>query len=115
MNTMDDKLYDRTQKFISNMGNLLQRLKGEASKMARKQIEPKTQTSDIIGALIIGITVGAAASLLLAPRSGKETRERIATNFKDVSKKVAAWEKEETEKLAEMVKEGKQKVKETTT
>ncbi len=115
MNTMDDKLYDRTQKFISNMGNLLQRLKGEASKMARKQIEPKTQTSDIIGALIIGITVGAAASLLLAPRSGKETRERIATNFKDVSKKVAAWEKEETEKLAEMVKGGKQKVKETTT
>lgn len=115
MNTMDDKLYDRTQKFISNMGNLLQRLKGEASKMARKQIEPKTQTSDIIGALIIGITVGAAASLLLAPRSGKETRERIATNFKDVSKKVAGWEKEETEKLAEMVKEGKQKVKETTT
>lgn len=114
MNNMDDKLYDRTEKFISNMGNLLQRLKGEASKMARQQIQPRNSTSDIIGALVIGITVGAAASLLLAPRSGKETRDKIATNFKDVSKKVAAWEKKESEKLEEMAKEGKQKVKEAT-
>ena len=115
MNTMDDKLYARTEKFVSNMGSLLQRLKGEATKMAQKQIEPKTSTSDIVGALIIGITLGAAASLLMAPRSGKETREKIATNFKDVSKKVSAWEKKESERLEEMAKEGKQKVKEATT
>lgn len=115
MNTMDDKLYAKTEKFISNMGNLLQRLKGEATKMAKEQIEPKTSTGDIVGALIIGITLGAAASLLLAPRSGKETREKIATNFKDVSKKVSAWEKKESERLEEMAEEGKRKVKEATT
>lgn len=114
MNTMDDKLYARTEKFISNMGSLLQRIKGEATKMAQKQMEPKTSTGELIGALVIGITLGAAASLLLAPRSGKETRDKIATNFKDVSDKVTDWQKKESKRLEDLAKEGEKKVKQST-
>lgn len=112
---MDDKLYAKTEKFISNMGNLLQRLKGEATRMAEKQMEPKTSTGELVGALFIGITIGAAASLLLAPRSGKETREKIATNFKDVSEKVTDWQKKEGKRLEDLAKEGEKKVKESMT
>ena len=116
MNAIDDKLYARTEKFISNMNNLLIRLKGEATKIAKRQVEPpKSSGGEIIGALAIGITIGAAASLLLAPRSGKETRDKIATNFKDVSNKVMDWEKKQGEKLQNLEKEGEKTVKQKTT
>ena len=42
----------------------------------------------VIGALIGGAAVGAAAGVLLAPKSGKETRKDIANKAKSVSKKI---------------------------
>jgi|SRR5690606_9980751 len=113
MNAVDDKLYARTEKFVNNMSNLLLRLKGEATKIARKQVEPKTSTGEIVGALAIGVTIGAVASLLFAPSSGRETRDKITTNFKDVSKKVADWQSKEGKRLQELAKSGEKKFKET--
>ena len=117
MNALDDKLYARTEKFVSNMNNLLLRLKGEATKIARRQVEPKTSTGEVIGALAIGIGIGALASLLFAPSSGKETRDKISSNFKEVSKKVADWQSKEGKRLTDLEKQGQaeRKAKEATT
>lgn len=41
-----------------------------------------------VGALIAGIGIGAAAGMLLAPKSGKETRQDIKDQAKKMSKKV---------------------------
>lgn len=41
-----------------------------------------------IGALIAGIGIGAAAGMLLAPKSGEETRKDIQKKAKQIGKKV---------------------------
>lgn len=115
MNTVDDKLYARTEKFISNMNNLLLRLKGEATKAVKKQTKPNISEGQLVGAVILGVTIGAVASLLLAPRSGKETRDKLANNFKDVSSKVTDWEKSQSDKLKDLSKEAEKNLKKGST
>ena len=41
-----------------------------------------------LGALVAGIGIGAAAGLLLAPKSGEETRKDIQKKAKQIGKKV---------------------------
>jgi hypothetical protein len=111
MNAIDDKLYARTERFINNMNNILLRIKGEATKIAKKQNRSNITEGQLIGVLIGGIALGAAASLLLAPKSGKETRTQLANNFKDVSNKVTNWEKKQTERLKDLAKDSEKQVK----
>ena len=112
MNAIEDKLYAKTDKFISNMNNILLRIKGEATKLAKKQTaQSNISQSQLIGVLIGGIALGAAASLLLAPKSGKETRTQLANNFKDVSNRVTNWEKSQAEKLKELAKDTEKNIK----
>src|SRR5690606_5992807 len=111
MNAIEDKLYAKTDKFINNMNNILLRIKGEATKVAKNQTKPNISEGHLIGVLIGGIALGAAASLLLAPKSGKETRNQLANNFKDVSNKVTSWEQKQAEKLKDLAKDTEKGVK----
>ena len=115
MNALDDKLYARTEKFLNNMNNLLLRIKGEATKVAKRQTRSNISEGQLVGALIIGVAIGAASSLLFAPRSGKETRDKLASNFKDVTNKVTDWEKSQTEKLKNLSQEADRKIKQSST
>lgn len=112
MNAIEDRLYAKTDKFISNMNNLLLRIKGEATKLAEKQTSKSNiSQSQLIGVLIGGIALGAAASLLLAPKSGKETRTQLANNFKEVSNRVSSWEQAQADKLKELAKDSEKNIK----
>lgn len=115
MNTIDDKLYARTEKFLNNMNNLLLRIKGEATKVAKRQTRSNISEGQLVGALLLGITIGAASSLLFAPRSGKETRSKLANNFKEVTNKVSEWEKNQTEKLKNLSQDTEKKMKQSST
>lgn len=54
---------------------------------ARMEAAKKTAKHVAIG-LGVGVALGAVAGVLLAPKSGKETREDIATGTKDVIEQV---------------------------
>ena len=63
----------------------------------------------IIGALVGGTIIGATAGVLLAPKSGKETRKDIVKKAKKITNKVKTLEIEDiktyiTEKVAEIEK-----------
>ena len=45
--------------------------------------EGKFGTGDLFIAALLGAVIGAGAALLLAPKSGKETREQLAGYIKD--------------------------------
>ncbi len=45
----------------------------------------------------LGALVGAAAGLLLAPKSGSETREELAHKFDELKHKVTEWGKQRKE------------------
>lgn len=69
----------------------------------------------IIGSLLIGITLGAATGLLLAPRSGKKTRKKIKAESKrmadelieNANESLANAKRNYNKKLEEYVKTGK--------
>lgn len=62
--------------------------------------EAKRTARDIAIGLGIGATLGAAAGILLAPKSGKETREDIAAGAKEVIDQV----KDQVEEVGKVLK-----------
>ncbi len=78
--------------------------KGKKSRAKRER--GKTIKNTAIGAAI-GVTVGAAAGILLAPKSGKETREDIAQAARELPGKA----KEVVEKAQGKIDEVKDKMK----
>lgn len=46
--------------------------------------------SSFITGLLAGVAIGGVVALLYAPRSGKETREKIKQKFSDLEKELAA-------------------------
>ena len=49
--------------------------------------DQKSDAAGYLGWFFLGAVAGAAAALLLAPKSGQETRERLAERGGDVAKK----------------------------
>jgi gas vesicle protein len=66
------------------------------------------KTAGILLGTLIGFSVGAAAALLLAPKSGKELRGEIADQYRNTSDKtqdLARRVGDKTAELAEIVKD----------
>jgi gas vesicle protein len=59
-----------------------------------------------IAFLLIGMGVGAAAGLLLAPKSGKLLRRDIARSYDDVLETISEWSDEAREHLKEALEKG---------
>ncbi len=62
----------------------------------------------------VGGIIGATTGLLLAPQSGKKTRERIHESYDEAVRKTNEWIKKAEETIPEVtskVKEGKERVK----
>lgn len=57
-------------------------------------------------AAAIGVTVGAVAGILLAPKAGRETRAELAANFQELPEKV----RELSDKTKELAGEAKGKI-----
>lgn len=86
--------------------DLIEKGKKTISKRQKKQTLP----DPLIGAAL-GLTVGALAGVLLAPKSGKETREDLSNAAKELPGKA----KEVLEKAKEKVEETKEKLQDART
>ena len=60
--------------------------------------------------LVAGLGIGALVGVLLAPRSGDETREWFATKCKDGMDSVNAKVKQTHQQVAELIDRGQQQV-----
>jgi gas vesicle protein len=61
------------------------------------------QTKSLIGGLMIGAALGTAAGLLVAPRSGLETRRKLIKGSKKLKKDVVNYIDESIESLRDQV------------
>lgn len=81
----------------------------------RKEAELKNKklaTKKLATGAGIGILAGAVAGILMAPKSGKDTRETIVNSAKDLNGNVKAKAVETKETLATKSKEAKCKISE---
>ncbi len=62
-----------------------------------------SKNNRFIEGVILGAAVGAVAALLLAPRSGRETREKLKEFSKDAAKSIKDKVKEKVENPETMV------------
>ena len=62
-----------------------------------------------LGGFVVGSALGAVAGLLLAPKSGAETREMLSDTAKDVMEKTDKTVKEIQSKAEEIVSDMQQK------
>jgi len=56
--------------------------------------------------LLIGLGVGAAAGMLLAPKSGKQLRRDLRDSYDDALDTIADWTDEAKERFEEAVEKG---------
>ena len=80
----------------------------ERGKRARKQKARKQFLQNVALGAAVGVTVGAVAGVLLAPKSGKETREDVVKAVKKLPDKA----KEGIETVKEKIEEVKKNVSE---
>ena len=80
-------------------------------KKQRKKAEQKKALKNVAVGAALGATVGAVAGVLLAPKSGKETREDLANATKEGIEKAKVKAEEAKIKAVEVVAEVKSKVK----
>jgi gas vesicle protein len=64
-----------------------------------------SDTSKIIIAALAGAAVGAVAALLLAPASGKETREKLKEKFGEAKDKISDMLGKRAEEVTKKTKE----------
>lgn len=63
--------------------------------------------SSVFLAFVLGGIVGAGAALLMAPQSGKETREKIKDIADDIKEKATGYAGQIKDKVASAVEDGK--------
>ena len=66
----------------------------------------ENRTGEVISAFLLGGIIGAALGILLAPASGKETREKVCDWMDETKEKT----KEKLEKLEEEIKRRKEQL-----
>ena len=82
----------------------------EKAKKQRKAAEQKKALKNVAVGAAIGATVGAVAGVLLAPKSGKETREELAHAAKEAVEKAKEKLEEVKEKAGEVAENEKLKM-----
>ena len=78
------------------------------NKKKKKQKAKMVKTATLTAAL--GVTAGATAGVLFAPKSGKETRENIANKSSETKDKLVEKTKATTAPISKKVSEGKKDV-----
>jgi gas vesicle protein len=68
------------------------------------------QSNTLLG-LITGVAVGGLLGVLFAPKAGKETREELSEQAKDLVEQAVKTKKELTNKLARVSEEEQEKIK----
>ena len=66
----------------------------------------------MLGYLVAGLGMGAVAGILLAPKSGAETREWIAGKYQDGIDTVNAKVKQTSQRVSNMLDQGQKQVTE---
>ena len=66
----------------------------------------------MFGFLVAGLGIGAIAGVLLAPRSGEDTRDWISNRYKDGMDTVKGTVEETGQRLGDMLGRGQQQVSE---
>lgn len=89
----------------------LSQLLEEKRKAKKRQAMAKTATTVGITA-VVGASVGALGGVLLAPKSGKETREDIKASAVDANEKLKVKAVEAKTKLNEGIQVGKENLNE---
>ena len=64
----------------------------------------------VLAGIGIGVMVGAIAGLLLAPRAGTETREKIGDSLQDLGNKISDLSHQVADKVRTAVEQGKHAV-----
>ena len=62
-------------------------------------MENTKNTAQVIGAVLIGVAVGAVVGMLLAPESGKKTRRRLMRGAEDAADNLKTTIKEQMNSL----------------
>lgn len=72
--------------------------------------EEKGQIGNILVAFLAGAAIGGGIALLTAPRSGRETREKLRSMAGETSDRIRKIAEEAEERIAEVLHEGKESI-----
>jgi gas vesicle protein len=59
----------------------------KARKQVKKVIVKKTSAKSVVAGTLLGLVAGGIAGILLAPKSGKETRAELSEHFDEIKNK----------------------------
>ncbi len=68
--------------------------------------ESSSNVGTAISFLLIGLGVGAAVGMLLAPKSGKQMRKDLRRSYDDTLDTISDWTDEAKERFEEVVEKG---------
>jgi gas vesicle protein len=68
--------------------------------------ESSSNVGTAISFLLIGLGVGAAVGMLLAPKSGKQIRKDLRRSYDDTLDTISEWTDEAKERFEEVVEKG---------
>ncbi len=68
--------------------------------------ESNSNVGTAISFLLIGLGVGAAVGMLLAPKSGKQIRKDLRRSYDDTLDTISEWTGEAKERFEEVVEKG---------
>lgn len=71
------------------------------------------ETGTILGSLIVGALAGAVAALLLAPQSGKETRDQLSNEIDKLKKELDKYANDFSEKAKKIKQDLEVKLRKT--
>jgi len=72
--------------------------------------DEKSQVGNVLVAFLAGAAIGGGIALLTAPRSGRETRDKIRGFAGETSDRIRKIAEEAEERIAEVLHEGKETI-----
>lgn len=72
--------------------------------------DEKSQVGNVLVAFLAGAAIGGGIALLTAPRSGRETREKLRCLAGETSDRIRKIAEEAEERIADVLQEGKETI-----